>query len=62
MESAGGAITRTNEADLVCMGLEASVMVAVRLKVPLTAGVPETTPLEPRVRPEGRVPPVTDQV
>jgi hypothetical protein len=45
------------------VGLDESVMVAVKLKVPLVVGVPETTPVvAPRLRPDGRLPEVTDQV
>jgi hypothetical protein len=54
----------TNEigADCVCAGLEESVTVAVKLTVPLVVGVPETVPLDARVRVLGRLPPVMDQV
>ncbi len=60
--SGGGAMVKEMVADLVCEGLEESVTVAVKLTFALVVGVPESEPLEARVNPAGRVPPVTDQV
>jgi hypothetical protein len=63
MSSAGGAMTSETEVDAVCAGLEESVMVAVKLKVPFAVGVPEITPvLAARLSPAGRLPEVIDQV
>jgi len=48
---------------LVCAGLAESETVAVKSKVPLAVGVPETTPVAaPRLRPDGRLPVVTDHM
>jgi hypothetical protein len=48
---------------LLWVGLDASETEAVKLKVPLAVGVPETIPVvAPRLRPDGRLPEVTDQV
>jgi len=48
---------------LVCAGVAASATAMVKLKVPLAVGVPETMPvLAPRLRPDGRLPEVIDQV
>lgn len=48
-------------ADLVCVGLPASVTVTVKLAVPLAVGVPEITPVAgARVNPAGKLPAVTD--
>ena len=59
----GGAMTSESGMDLVWEGLDASATVTVRLKVPVTAGVPETMPVvEPRASPAGRLPAVTDQL
>jgi hypothetical protein len=45
------------------VGLEESATVAVKLKVPLAVGVPDIRPvLAARLRPEGRLPEVIDQV
>lgn len=61
--SAGGAITSETEVDALCVGLEESATVAVKLKVPLAAGVPEIRPvLAARLRPAGRLPEVIDHV
>lgn len=60
---AGAAMTSETEVDAVCAGLEESVMVAVKLKVPFAVGVPETRPvLGARLSPVGRLPEVIDQV
>lgn len=48
---------------MVWAGLPASVTVAVKLDIPLAAGVPEIRPvLAAKVRPAGRLPAVMDQV
>jgi hypothetical protein len=63
ISSAGGAMTSEIDVDAVCAGLEESVMVAVKLKVPLVVGVPEITPvLDARLSPAGRLPALIDQV
>lgn len=63
MLSVAGAMVSETVADLLCAGLAASETVAVKVKLPLAVGVPETTPVvEPRVSPAGRAPAVTDQV
>lgn len=50
-------------AEFVSTGLLLSWTVAVKLYVPLAEGVPEITPVvAARVRPEGRLPEVIDQV
>jgi len=61
--SAGGAITSETDIEVVCVGLEESATVAVKLKVPLAVGVPEIRPvLAVRLRPAGRLPEVIDHV
>jgi hypothetical protein len=61
--SAGGAMTSETDVDVVCVGLEESATVAVKLKVPLAEGVPEIRPvLAARLSPAGRLPEVIDQV
>ncbi len=57
-----GATTSEKVADFVCAGLPESETVAVKLKVPLTAGVPEMVPLVARPMPAGRLPEVNTQV
>ena len=57
-----GATTSEKVADFVCAGLAESVTVAVKLKVPLTAGVPEMVPLVARLTPAGRLPEVNAQL
>jgi hypothetical protein len=56
-----GATASVIAIDFVCAGLLLSVTVAVKLKVPLTVGVPEITPLV-RLTPDGRLPEVIDHV
>jgi hypothetical protein len=52
-----------SETDFVCAGVSVSMTVAVRLKVPLAVGVPETMPVAaPRLSPVGRAPEVIDQL
>jgi hypothetical protein len=58
----GGATTSEKVADFVCAGLAESATVAVKLKVPLTAGLPEMVPLVARLTPAGRLPEVNVQV
>lgn len=61
MTNAGGAMVSDTEVDLVCMELLLSETVAVKLKVPLTVGVPEMRPvLAVRLRPAGKLPDVID--
>jgi hypothetical protein len=49
--------------DFVCMGLDESVTLKVRLAVPTAVGVPEMVPVAAaRLRPAGSVPLVRDQV
>jgi hypothetical protein len=49
-------------ADFVCTGFPLSLTVAVKLDVPLVAGIPEIIPvLGARVNPVGRLPDVIDQ-
>ena len=49
--------------DFVCAGLLLSVTLAVKLKTPLTVGVPEIPPVVgAKVSPFGRLPAVIDQV
>jgi len=49
--------------DFVCMGLEESATLKVRLAVPTAVGVPEIVPVAAaRLRPAGSVPLVMDQV
>lgn len=61
--NAGGAMTIERETDLLCVGLPASVTVAVKVAVPVPVGVPEIRPVLPaRVSPAGRLPEVIDQV
>ena len=55
------ATTSVIAVDFVCAGLLLSFTVAVKLKVPLTVGVPEITPLV-RLTPDGRLPEVIDHV
>jgi hypothetical protein len=56
-------MTIESETDFVCAGVSVSVTVAVRLKVPLAVGVPETMPVAvPRLSPAGRAPEVIDQL
>lgn len=58
-----GAITSDSVTVLVCAGLDESAALKVKLVVLLAVGVPEMTPVAlARLRPEGRVPEVTDQV
>jgi hypothetical protein len=61
--SAGGAMTSETDVDVVCVALEESATVAVKLKVPLAEGVPEIRPvLAARLSPAGRLPEVIDHV
>ena len=56
-------MTKEIDADLVCTGLEESVTVAVTFTVAAAVGVPEMMPvLVARVRPDGRLPEVMDQL
>jgi hypothetical protein len=56
-------MTSETDVDVVCVGLEESETVAVKLKVPLAVGVPEIRPvLAARLRPAGRLPALIDQV
>jgi hypothetical protein len=49
--------------NLVCIGLDESATLKVRLAVPAVVGVPEIVPVAAaRLRPAGSVPPVMDQV
>ena len=60
---AGPATTSERATDLLCAGLPESVIVAVKLAVPLAVGVPEIKPVVgARVSPAGRLPAVMDQV
>jgi hypothetical protein len=59
----GGAMISERVADFVCAGLAESATVAVKLNVPLTAGVPEIVPVvAARLMPAGRLPAVKAQV
>ena len=58
----GGATTSEKVADFVCAGLAESATVTVKLKDPLTAGVPEMVPLAARLTPAGRLPEVNAQL
>jgi len=60
----GAAVTDSDIlADAVCAGLSASVTTAVKLNVPLTVGVPETTPVPAaRLSPVGKLPELIDQL
>lgn len=59
---AGAAMTRESLTDCVCAGLPASVIVTVKLLVPVAVGVPEIRPVVvPRVRPAERLPELMDQ-
>jgi hypothetical protein len=63
MERVVGAMTSETWADLICVGLDESATDAVKLKVPLTVGVPETMPVVAlMLSPAGRLPEVTDHV
>ena len=56
-------IVREIAVDCVWAGLLLSVTVAVNWDVPAAVGVPEITPeVAARISPEGRLPPVIDQV
>jgi len=60
---AGAATTSERATDLVCAGLPASVIVAVKALVPVAVGVPESRPVAgASVIPAGRLPVVMDQV
>jgi hypothetical protein len=60
---AAGATTIERLADFVCVGFPASVIVAVKLNVPVAVGVPEIRPvLGARLSPVGRLPDEIDQV
>jgi hypothetical protein len=57
------AITIEVATDCVCAGLPLSVTVAVKLKTPLTVGVPEIIPVvAAKVSPDGMLPEVIDHV
>jgi hypothetical protein len=61
--NAGGAMVSDVEVDLLCTELLLSETVAVKLKVPLTVGVPERRPvLAARLRPAGKLPEVIDHL
>jgi hypothetical protein len=60
---AGAATTSERETDLVCAGLPASVIVAVKVLVPMAVGVPEIRPVAVvSMVPAGRRQVVMDQV
>ena len=60
---AGAAMAIESFACWVCAGLPASLIVTVKLLVPVAVGVPEIRPVaEASLRPAGRLPLVTDQV
>jgi hypothetical protein len=56
MESGVGATTMVTVADAVWVGTLLSLTVAVKIAVPLAAGVPESEPVDERIRPAGRLP------
>lgn len=56
---AEGASTIDALTEVLCAGLPLSVTVAVKLEVPLAAGVPAMVPFEPIAKPAGKLPAVT---
>ena len=63
MVSCGVVIASERVTDLVCMGLDESATLKVRLAVPAAVGVPEMVPVAAaRLRPAGSVPLVMDQL
>ena len=60
--AAGAPMTIESLTDRVCAGLPASLIVTVKLLVPVAVGVPEICPVaEARLSPAGKLPAVTDQ-